>query len=249
MNRWKAFAGHLAISAGLVAALLALFIFYLFPMPFFTADGGWRGIRIIALVDVTIGPLLTLIVCSKGKSRGKLVFDLTVIGLLQVSALVSGLWTVYAARTETVLFVDGTFYAIDALTAESLGPDYHRLAAASGDRPLYAVIDLPDDIDARQKLRSEALTSGMPLYRKVEFIKPLGAAATSEIARSLSKTEKVLANPAARDAFEKWLSTNAMRREDVLVVPTWCRYEKVVTLIDKRSGLPTGYLSGIEVGS
>lgn len=249
MNRWRAFAGHLMISGSLVAALVALFVAYLFPMPFFTADGGWQGIRIIALVDVTIGPLLTLIVCSKGKERKKLLFDLTVIGFLQLAALTAGFWTVYSSRTESVLFVDGTFYAIDALTAKSLGPRYRELAAADRRRPLYAVIDLPDDPNARQSLRSESLAANNPLFRKVELLAPLGSGLLPEISSSVAKSEKVLASPRSREALKEWLDKRGLGRDDVLVVPTWCRYEKIVTLIDRKTGLPVGHLTGIEVGS
>lgn len=247
MNRWKAFFGHLSISAAIVSTLVALFVFYLFPMPFFLIDGGWHGIRVIAAVDVTIGPLLTLIVCNPGKSRGKLIFDFVVIGLLQLSALTFGLWTIYSARTESAVFADGTFYAIDSLTAKTLGPRYHELRDASKTRPFYGVIDLPDNPAERQKLRQIALSTGMPLYSNVDLLIPLGPDAAPEVELSVYKQEKLLPSEEGKRAFAEWLAKHGGKAEDYLLAATWCRYERAVTILDKRTMKVAGHLSGIEI--
>ena len=72
MSRIKAFLIHLGISAVIFFILLYLIIFHWYPGFLFTADGGWQGVRIIAAVDLVLGPLLTLVVYKAGKPSLKM---------------------------------------------------------------------------------------------------------------------------------------------------------------------------------
>ena len=62
MTRISAFLVHLGISFAIFLALAYLVVFIWYPDFFFSTDGGWQGIRIIALVDLVLGPVLTLCV-------------------------------------------------------------------------------------------------------------------------------------------------------------------------------------------
>src|SRR5690554_5789732 len=96
MSRWKASAIHFAISATVATGVLVLFLLVWYPPPLFQADGGFRLLRTILIVDVVLGPLLTLVVFKSGKKGLK--FDLWVIGTLQVAALVFGMSVAFQAR-------------------------------------------------------------------------------------------------------------------------------------------------------
>jgi hypothetical protein len=102
MTRWKASGIHLAISAliGLIAFCLLYFVYY--PHPFFKAAGASQLVLILLSVDVVLGPLLTLAVFKSGKWGMK--FDLGVIALLQIAALVYGLYVMWVARPVYFLF-------------------------------------------------------------------------------------------------------------------------------------------------
>ncbi|MFZ4790954.1 MAG: hypothetical protein ACOYMW_08700 [Candidatus Competibacteraceae bacterium] len=67
MTRFRAFAIHLTASASIVLALLGLMRWVWYPAPYFEINGGWIVLRILAGVDVVLGPLLTLIVFKPGK--------------------------------------------------------------------------------------------------------------------------------------------------------------------------------------
>jgi hypothetical protein len=98
-SKFKAAGIHLGISSIIFLVLAYVIIFRWYPWPYFTADGGWQGIRIIALIDLVLGPLLTLIIFNPAKSLREIRFDLGAIGLLQISALVWGIYTVHSERT------------------------------------------------------------------------------------------------------------------------------------------------------
>ena len=102
MTRWRAFSLHLGLSAlvGLGFAALTRFVWY--PSPFFELSGALGLLAILVPVDVLIGPLLTLMVFKTGKPS--LRFDLTVIALLQATALMYGAWIIAEARPVYVVF-------------------------------------------------------------------------------------------------------------------------------------------------
>ncbi|MEO7623365.1 MAG: hypothetical protein ABIS30_09905, partial [Gallionella sp.] len=62
MSRWKAGLIHLTISATIAAVVLALMLLVWYPQPLFAAVGGQQVLMILLGVDLSLGPLATLIV-------------------------------------------------------------------------------------------------------------------------------------------------------------------------------------------
>ena len=111
--RIKAFNLHLIISA-LIALAVVIVVFYLwYPAPLHTAVGVTQIFLILLAVDVVLGPLLTLLVYKVGKKT--LAMDLTVIVLLQISALCYGLWTVAEGRPAWLVFAADRFDLVRVL--------------------------------------------------------------------------------------------------------------------------------------
>lgn len=89
---------HFLISC-FIAALMALIVFKLwYPHPFDKMLGGLELFFIVCSVDVVCGPLMTLILANPKKSKRETALDFSIIGLIQISALLYGLHTVYVAR-------------------------------------------------------------------------------------------------------------------------------------------------------
>lgn len=105
--RLRYFLGHLLISV--VIASLSLYLIYgiWYPAPFDVAIGVGRIILIMLAMDVTLGPLLTLILAKEGKKGLK--FDLVVIAIVQLSALFYGLYSVEKGRPVWVAFDHSRF--------------------------------------------------------------------------------------------------------------------------------------------
>lgn len=243
MTRKKAFLTHLAMSVTLVVALVLVFITFLFPFPYFIEDGGWNGIKLIAAIDVVIGPLLTFVVFSPGKRRSKLAFDLTVIGIAQLTALTFGLWTVYTHSTQSVLYLDGSFYTVDTSLGQSFNEKYQALIGSSSGRPFYGVIDLPDDEDARKEMRAEALRTGLTLLRRAELLVPLkDSTAGLEIAQSLRKLEKLYPDRAVLERIETWVRQKGGLQEDYYFVPLQCRYGVLLSVVRKEDRSIAGFI-------
>jgi hypothetical protein len=100
--RWAT--GHLVISAAVVvlAALLVFGVWYPSPWRQLLGVAGIFGLVVVA--DVVCGPLLTLVLASPKKSRKERWVDLSLVGAIQLIALVYGLWSVFGARPVALVF-------------------------------------------------------------------------------------------------------------------------------------------------
>ena len=112
MSRFRASGFHLVISLLVGLVLLALCWFMWYPAPMLMAIGGQEIFLLVVGIDVVLGPLLTLVVFKSGKKTLK--FDLAVIGLLQIAALVYGVSTLLEARPAYVAALGDKFQVIQA---------------------------------------------------------------------------------------------------------------------------------------
>ncbi|MGB5325305.1 MAG: hypothetical protein WBN40_07785 [Pseudomonadales bacterium] len=139
-TRWGAFGIHLAISVIIFIVLAAIIVFAWYPGFLFRTDGGWQGIRLIAGIDLVLGPLLTLIVYNRTKKS--LPFDLAIIAAVQVTALAAGCWLVYQERPIAVVFADQRFSTMsqNSFTFNGIDPDAIALLSASR-KPVWIFAD------------------------------------------------------------------------------------------------------------
>lgn len=118
-DRLQASAVHLALSA-LVAALAALLVFGLwYPYPYREISGGRELFMLLVTVDIILGPLITLGIFDRRKPWKELRRDLVLVVLLQMLALVYGLWTVAMARPVHVVFEIDRFRIVHAIDVPS----------------------------------------------------------------------------------------------------------------------------------
>jgi len=110
----KAASIHLLISLFVFVFLLYFILFEWYPDPFFTAQGGWQGVRLMALVDLVLGPSLTFIIYSHIKSKKEIAFDLSLVAIVQIVALVWGGQQVYSERPVALVLWEGVFYPVTA---------------------------------------------------------------------------------------------------------------------------------------
>ena len=114
-DRLRAGAIHLLLSCT-VAMLCALLVFGLwYPYPYREISGGRELFLIVVLVDIALGPLITFTIFNRSKPATELRRDLTIVVLLQISALGYGLWTVSVARPVHMVFEIDRFRVVHAI--------------------------------------------------------------------------------------------------------------------------------------
>lgn len=100
--RIKYFLSHLLISL-LVAGVSLFLIFKIwYPSPLHTALGIGGLVVMMLAIDVILGPLLTLVLAKEGKKGLKT--DLIVIGIVQLTALFYGLYSIDKGRPVAIAF-------------------------------------------------------------------------------------------------------------------------------------------------
>lgn len=172
-SKVRAFTVHLLLSLLLLCGLFMIAYFIWFPNGLIHL-GATAGFKIIVLVDIILGPLLTFIVFDKRKKS--LGFDLTVIAIIQLAGLVYGMSIVYKERP--VLAVLGT----DAMHV-FLNEDFENWGLANNlepyAKPKVHYLDFVNDIDESIKSEIEhELTLGRPLASKAELHKNISEVST-----------------------------------------------------------------------
>lgn len=173
-----AFVIHLAISTA-VALLAMLLVFKVwYPAPLDNMMGIKRIFYLLVSVDVILGPILTFIIFKPAKPS--LRFDLTVIALLQISALGYGLWTVQQGRPVWIVFNVDRFDVVRVLDLDMSRrqntPVEYRRYSWFGPEWVYA--ESPDDIEERNRLTLESVFAGIDLPQRPDLYQPLENART-----------------------------------------------------------------------
>lgn len=233
MTRIKAFLIHLSISIVIYLILLYLIVFIWYPQPFFSADGGWQGIRLVTGIDLVLGPVLTLIVFKAGKPGLK--FDLALIGILQLLALSWGVWTVYDQRTDLVVFADGAFYTLNPEEVAEVGAAAEKIIDRAETHPPYAYVDLPLDKTQRKSL-VKSLFAGKPLFMHGELYAPLTADNRRKIpAQSLPIASLLNTSPGNQQALDDFLQHQHGKVDDYAFLPLHCRYKHLAIAVDRKN--------------
>lgn len=209
-NRFHAFFFHLVCSA-LVAALVIVIVFWLwYPGVLAEATGVKEIFFLVLIVDVSLGPLLTLIVFDIEKKE--LRRDLSVILLLQAGALLYGIYTVGVVRPAYVVFAIDRFelvYAND-LTKDKLnnvfGGEYKKVPLFG---PKWVAAKLPENAQERNKLLFNALSGGDGLAQTPQYYFPYTELKEEVIARLRSLKELEYANSLELDNYNKFVGRYA----------------------------------------
>lgn len=100
----RVFGVHFLLS-GVVAALVFFFPFKIwFPWPYGELTGGYRLYTLIFLVDIVLGPFLTLVLYDPRKSSKEKKITLSLIAFAQTLALIYGVWALSLSRPVYIAF-------------------------------------------------------------------------------------------------------------------------------------------------
>lgn len=229
--RIRAFLIHLAISFAIFFVLAYLIVVYWYPLPFFHTDGGWQGIRIIAGVDLVLGPLLTLIVYKPGKPGLKL--DLTLIGLAQAMALTWGIWVTYTERPVAVVYSLKYFTPVSAKLLSQVGISQKSLTVYGKNNPVPIYVDLPQERDAQQKYLAQAVSSGTPLYLFTELYQKFDRESLQILKQQSDQLYRYLeSDPTGQKLLTAFFQIHPELYNRYLFIPLHSRYQRLVIVVD-----------------
>lgn len=178
MTRWKAAGSHLALSIFVIGgiAISALLLWY--PHGLYKVAGLDRILVVMLLIDLTAGPLLTLILYRPGKWGLK--FDLTAVAIAQLAFLSYGLHTLWDGRPVFLVGTPDTFTVVFASEIDpadlALAPrtEWRRLSWTG---PILVGTRMPEDPAQRHLIIEEFMSGGAGIERSPKYYQDFSAIA------------------------------------------------------------------------
>ena len=241
MSRWRASGIHFLISLFVAIAAAAIVILVMYPHPYTASTGVGRILVILVSVDVTLGPLITLIIFKYGKPGLK--FDLSVIGILQVAALIYGLTIISQARPVFITFVKDRFELVQANAIEDeafveASPPFNSKPWTG---PMLVGTRMPEDADAQDKILMSALGGGPDIHAMPMFYVPYESQKSQVLARAKPLTDLRGRTEDADNVVTNWLEGEQKNAKDFAYYPFKAR-AGFHTLIINQDAEPVGIL-------
>lgn len=231
-TRKQAFLTHLLMSMGVFFVISYLIFFHWYPDFYFLLDGGDQAIATIFFVDVVLGPGLTLLVFKPGKKSLK--FDMTVILLLQLSALSWGVNTVYTERSGISVSYLGKFACVSH--SETAGYDMDAIAEGPSGKQRLALLQRPDTMKALYEFTKEAYENNAgEIYHHRDKVVPLDADKLDRM-ENYELDQLQLKDNVEHEAavIESYINSHPGNNESYKLMPLLCRYGKGLAVYDKR---------------
>lgn len=238
MNRYQASLTHFAISLA-VAFLVYLLLRHLwYPGPLFDGAGGRELFYVVVAVDVTLGPLITLIVFKPGKWGLK--FDLATIAVLQLAALAYGLHAILESRPIWIAFVKDRFELVRAIDVDDddlarAKPPFDRRAWTGPD---YIGARIPKDPNAQLRLMDSAILGGKDVHSYPEYYVPYAAVSRDVVATAQPVGKLFGFNPGAAEQVRALVASVRRPEAELGYLPMRAGKVDLTVVVDRRSGAP-----------
>ena len=240
--KFKAASVHLFISSIIFCILAYLIAFKWYPFPYFTADGGWQGIRIVALIDIVLGPLLTLVIFNPRKTRHEIRFDLGIIALAQISVLTWGVYTVYNERPAAVIHWSGEFYTMPSKSFKAQNISIEKLNQFSEETPPLIHANLPADPVKLQEILNIVNEKKLAPFEQFQLYHSFKDNKDEIFLQQINIDEIISFNKDMKKELSDFLEKTKSKKDDYIYMPLNARYHNVI-LIFSREGAIRGTLN------
>lgn len=175
----KAAALHLVASIIIISIAVGCLIFWFFPYPFLAVDDISGALKIIASVDICLGPLLTLLLYKPGKKG--LWFDLVCIAIFQLSALSFGTWAIYDSRPAYLIFYGDSFYLANHKQIDQSQLTDESLRVGKLGRPQVVATVIQGTSSDRIALAMASIGEGVPVHFNAQFFQTFSSIESEQL--------------------------------------------------------------------
>lgn len=231
-HRTQAAGLHFLGSLSVFVLLVGVLLLFWYPSPYFSASGGWQGLRLVAAVDLVLGPLITLIIFNPAKSRRELTIDLGVVVLIQMTALLWGIRAIYHQRPVAVAFLDSSFYTVPAAALTSQGIDLQTLDRYGASRPVFVYVEKPVAGEALQRFEQTLTADRIPPHEQAQLYRPLNEHLSEVFGSSLDIDQIMQMFPDMRQGVERVLGNAKGSRKDFHYLALTSRYRNILLIFD-----------------
>lgn len=167
-NRQKFFLGHFSLSCLIALAILIWVFFVWYPFPLAKAVGVTHIFLMMLAIDVIVGPLLGLLVYKEGKKTLK--FDLTVIILIQLSALYYGVYSIAQGRPAWLVYNVDRFELVrkNEIVEQHIHQAKPQFQQISWFKPQFVAVEFSKDAKQRSDDMFAEVLGGVSLAQRPE---------------------------------------------------------------------------------
>jgi len=226
MTKRNAFLIHLGFSLLIFFILLLMIIYIWYPAPYFDTAYRMKWIKIIAFVDLVLGPGLTLLVFKPGKPSLKM--DMTVVLLLQLSALSWGVYNAWSVHPKMTVYFDNQVFCLDRNEIKAAKAD-RQFAHSPITEQITVVLPYPETTEEKKEYLDTGDRNQPMVYRLGEKF----VAATTELTAKLDQEQRDIL-PVINSSKEfKTVWARFIQNYDV-INPEW-RFYPFICLQKKRT--------------
>jgi hypothetical protein len=241
----KAASVHLVCSLGVAVLAGALVFLVWYPYPFRELSGGRELFFLIMAVDVVCGPLLTLVLFNPTKPKAELIRDLGLVALIQMAALLYGLWTVWLVRPVFLVNEFDRFKAV--INVDVRKYDFEKLPPSLQPKiwsgPIIAGLRPPKDAEERQRVLFESLQGGADYAERPDFYLPYeGAVAIKSLEKARKLADFIQRYPAQAETINKIASSSGIPLDQLKYVPVTGRTDWIA-LVNTQGNI-VGFVPG-----
>ncbi len=239
-----AFAVHFLVTLGIAAIAAALIFLVWFPDPFQTMVGGTRLFVLIVGCDLALGPLISLVIYNSRKTRRSLIIDYTIVGVIQIAAVIYGIYAISQWRPVYVVFVGDRFEIVsagdvDPVDLKAAKEPYNTLPKTG---PRLVAAQVPDGTEAHNKALFDALAGkDIDLVPAYYVLYSSQLPKIKERAKSLPELGK--AHPESKGQIDAGVKALGIPAEQLRWLPVKSRTGFWTALINAESGQPVKYLA------
>ena len=238
--RLQAFGLHLSGSAIALTLVLGAFWLGWYRWPGWYLAGVLHVAGILVLVDLVLGPTLTLIVANPGKPRTELARDISIIVAVQLIALVYGSLTLWGGRPLYYAFSADRLQLVQAsdLRPDDIAVARHEnpaLAPFWHSRPRWIWAPLPESPEEALRIANEALTGGPDVIQVPRYFRPWEQG-LPELRKHLQKLDEMpYFSPAEKRTLKSRLAQLGLPVDQANAMVLWGGSRRVLAVFDSRT--------------
>ncbi|MDS1309435.1 hypothetical protein [Marinobacter xiaoshiensis] len=160
--------GVITVILALLAALVIYGLWY--PKPFAEMSHGTDLFLLIVLVEIVLGPTISLVIFNTRKQKSEMLRDYFIVGMIQFSAFFYGIFSVYISRPVYLVFVKDRIEVVAAVELNNAdfthaGSQFRSLPKLG---PSTICVEFPKSPEKKSELLFSALR-GMDIQLIPEF--------------------------------------------------------------------------------
>ena len=235
MAKLKASLTHLALSGVVVGSIFLIIFFAWYPYPYFEIRGAGDIVLILIGVDLVLGPLLTFIVYKPKKKS--LVFDLSVIVIIQLAGLVYGVNAIYQERPYFMVYAVDRFTLLAEKDVDFSQIKDETLKEKPGVGPVMVLAKMPEDVQEQQKLMMEVVMENKPdLDRRPKYWIPYRENLDIVFARTKTLQDLKIKRESVANLVDKIVAKHSGGIDDLAFAPIIGKNGDFAVVLERETG-------------